>query len=363
MRFYPYLSQGLKYATYTLAAVILLIAGAALMRGKTSVPLAGRLVSPQETGVIPTVRFDSKRMIEGFTAPPDTHVLFTVGGHDIETSVAVGGRKKWENEKYWGYCFSGNEAENKKNGLIGKAMYDGRYFYSMGQRKSEAADPAPGDNNLLGILQATNKEKPDVSASVAEILRAHDTCYLMSSVLLPVGMDDDEDTANNAIERLERTDPNNPDTDRDGISDGAELFVTKTNPLNADTDLDGLFDRLEDKNANGNAETGETSPLNADTDRDGLCDGNGSGTGCPEDKTVQCKLDARGDRLCDSRPSSPIFGEDMNHNGIQDEGETSPLKAQTFNGIDDWEYKWQKFGGARPKPGTPAPQFPIPVLP
>src|SRR5262249_38598488 len=45
------------------------------------------------------------------------------------------------------------------------------------------------------------------------------------------------------------TDPHNPDTDGDGLSDGEEVtpgadgFVT--NPLSADTDGDGLDDRLE----------------------------------------------------------------------------------------------------------------------
>ncbi len=117
------------------------------------------------------------------------------------------------------------------------------------------------------------------------------------------------------------TDPNNPDTDYDGIPDGIEdadhngwvdgdgepiqptwdpwidrkwptgLWTTnwvETNPNNADSDADGLADGYgEDKNFNGRIdgdinsnrvwEAGElwqeTDPLNPDTDHDGLPDG------------------------------------------------------------------------------------------
>ena len=38
------------------------------------------------------------------------------------------------------------------------------------------------------------------------------------------------------------TDPNNPDSDGDGLSDGEEINVLESNPLNADTDGDGISD-------------------------------------------------------------------------------------------------------------------------
>jgi hypothetical protein len=57
----------------------------------------------------------------------------------------------------------------------------------------------------------------------------------------------------------------NPDPDGDGLTVEQETNLG-TDPNNADTDSDGLSDRLE-------AETYRTNPLNADSDGDGFLDG------------------------------------------------------------------------------------------
>lgn len=62
------------------------------------------------------------------------------------------------------------------------------------------------------------------------------------------------------------TDPNNADTDGDGLFDGEEVNTYKTNPKNFDTDGDGLVDSEEVK-------TYKTNPTKADTDGDGFSDG------------------------------------------------------------------------------------------
>ncbi len=62
------------------------------------------------------------------------------------------------------------------------------------------------------------------------------------------------------------TNPNDPDTDDDGLSDGAEVNTHGTDPLNPDTDGDGLTDGAE-VNVHG------TDPLNPDTDGDRITDG------------------------------------------------------------------------------------------
>ena len=62
------------------------------------------------------------------------------------------------------------------------------------------------------------------------------------------------------------TNPNDPDTDDDGLSDGAEVNTHGTDPLNPDTDGDGLLDGAE-------VNTHGTDPLDPDTDNDGLTDG------------------------------------------------------------------------------------------
>jgi OOP family OmpA-OmpF porin len=69
------------------------------------------------------------------------------------------------------------------------------------------------------------------------------------------------------------TDPFNPDTDADGLSDGEEVNgvnyngqLLKTNPLDPDTDLDALKDGEE-------ILTFKTNPTDRDTDRGGVTDG------------------------------------------------------------------------------------------
>ena len=97
------------------------------------------------------------------------------------------------------------------------------------------------------------------------------------------------------------TDPNNFDTDGDGVSDGVELglvdpiadpdgdgplqgtdperFVpdadpsTTTDPNDADTDDDGISDGDEDLDRDGATEPGESDPSEADSDGDGIPDG------------------------------------------------------------------------------------------
>src|SRR5690606_41915888 len=70
------------------------------------------------------------------------------------------------------------------------------------------------------------------------------------------------------------TDPDDPDTDDDGLLDGIEVDGSNpTDPLDADSDDDGLLDGEEDANHNGALDPGETDPNNPDTDDDGRLDG------------------------------------------------------------------------------------------
>ena len=77
--------------------------------------------------------------------------------------------------------------------------------------------------------------------------------------------DPDSDTLTNAAEILAGSDPNNADTDEDGLSDGQEVNELGTNPSVVDTDSDGVDDN--DEVTNG------TNPILADTDSDELNDG------------------------------------------------------------------------------------------
>src|SRR5690349_5055312 len=85
--------------------------------------------------------------------------------------------------------------------------------------------------------------------------------------------DPDNDGCNNGCEVSHHTDPNNPDTDNDGLKDGDEITKYLTDPLKADTDGDGLKDGQEVNGVTINGITSHSDPLKADTDGDGLDDG------------------------------------------------------------------------------------------
>ncbi|MDO9096908.1 MAG: CARDB domain-containing protein, partial [Candidatus Methanoperedens sp.] len=80
--------------------------------------------------------------------------------------------------------------------------------------------------------------------------------------------DPDQDSLTNLEEQTLRTNPRNPDTDGDILSDSDEKIKYLTDPLNRDTDGDGLTDDVEI--ALG------SNPLNPDTDGDGIPDGKDS---------------------------------------------------------------------------------------
>lgn len=65
------------------------------------------------------------------------------------------------------------------------------------------------------------------------------------------------------------TDPNDPDSDDDGLLDGEELYTTLTDPNHIDTDAEGLTDFEEVRPIAG---VPATDPNNPDSDGDGLSD-------------------------------------------------------------------------------------------
>lgn len=68
----------------------------------------------------------------------------------------------------------------------------------------------------------------------------------------------------NEKERDYGTDPTDPDTDNDGLSDSQEVSWEKSDPLDSDTDDDGLNDLNEILNG--------TNPRFPDSDGDGWLD-------------------------------------------------------------------------------------------
>ncbi|WP_434044989.1 MULTISPECIES: DUF3344 domain-containing protein [Sorangium] len=142
------------------------------------------------------------------------------------------------------------------------------------------------------------------------------------------------------------TDPNNgdddvppTDTDGDGLSDDLEDLIG-TDPNDADSDDDGVIDGQEPNFSDDHDGDGLINALDPDSDGDGLFDGTELGLPCDNAATdaaaESCIADA--DPTTTTHPLDPDTddggvtdgAEDANHNGAIDEGETDPN-----NGDDD----------------------------
>ncbi|HIE24607.1 MAG TPA: hypothetical protein EYP74_01260 [Anaerolineales bacterium] len=135
--------------------------------------------------------------------------------------------------------------------------------------------------------------------------------YNQTQAVIIGGEDIDGDGLLNSEEIQLGTDPQNPDTDGDGLGDGDEVKNYSTEPLNTDTDGDGLSDgdevftyktnplipdTDEDALTDGDEIVHQTNPLLADTDSDGLNDGAEVALG-----TDPLKADTDDDELLDGQ--------------------------------------------------------------
>jgi hypothetical protein len=152
--------------------------------------------------------------------------------------------------------------------------------------------------------------------------------------------DPDADGLANCSEYGYGTDPYNPDTDTDGLTDGEEVTTGldgyTTDPLNPDMDTDGLTDGEEYAN--------NTNPKNPDTDGDGLTDGDEVNTW----GTLATNWDTDGDYIPDlyeannvgnSPPLDPLDVTDGNTNfeltGFED---NNPNFQEYWNQTDPWTF-------------------------
>jgi len=163
-------------------------------------------------------------------------------------------------------------------------------FLSAGVGVMKYADDINGDNGWdatiragLGVMYHFNDEwalRLEYQNFVAGSAQQSDANTLLSAGLcwtwgahVPANYkvaggpkDSDADGLSDAEEVALGTDPFNPDTDRDKLSDYDEVRVYHTDPLNPDTDYDGLQDGAE-------VMVYKTNPLNPDTDNGGVRDG------------------------------------------------------------------------------------------
>jgi hypothetical protein len=113
---------------------------------------------------------------------------------------------------------------------------------------------------------------------------ANKNCRFDSGESDPRTSDTDGDGLDDGQERVNGTDFLNPDSDDDGILDGAEVDSGCMNPRSEDTDGDGIPDGVEDGNGDGQIGTcanrqyavscaqGESDPCSTDTNGDGTPD-------------------------------------------------------------------------------------------
>ncbi|TSC99911.1 MAG: lipoprotein [Candidatus Peregrinibacteria bacterium Greene1014_49] len=295
--------KSLQWLTVSLGVLTLAVVSTAVEQG-TSVE--GRLLPPHMRGAIPWKTISADQMGKGTTAPADTNVIIQIPDDAKQMTLDVLTGYRGKDIRFWGYCFPENY---DRDSALTKKRFPGTVFLSKRERELRLEQQMnlrqqhfTVENNLTE--EDLNQERV-YRGSIRhqqEVFRGGTSCFLMTERPLPIGTDNDKDRANTAIERDVGSDPQNADTDADGVQDGAETFFLATNPVLRDSDGDGLIDGIEDKNFNGRRDLDETDATKWDTDADGLCDG-----------------------LCKVEKGQKLRGEDKNINGVLDEGEFNPL--------------------------------------
>jgi eukaryotic-like serine/threonine-protein kinase len=118
-------------------------------------------------------------------------------------------------------------------------------------------------NTQSSQLTQQNQETQRAGQVTVQAAAVEATSAALTAVALG---DDDRDGLSNQKELELGTDPGNPDTDKDGLTDGQEVNEYGTDPKKKDTDNDNLSDGDE-------VNRYQTIPTNPDTDGDGVLDG------------------------------------------------------------------------------------------
>ncbi len=121
--------------------------------------------------------------------------------------------------------------------------------------------------------------------------------------------------------------PNNPDTDADGLKDGEELKLGLM-PGEVDSDNDGIRDIDEAQNWYGYDQNWWTNPMSKDTDKDGILDG----VECPERVPPKPMVSGWTPGVCrdidlDNNPD--VFDQDDDNDGVPSIVDASPYAHDT----------------------------------
>ena len=104
--------------------------------------------------------------------------------------------------------------------------------------------PPSTDETATPTVEPTPETVPATEATSTNVT----TKTTNDSILFGEQIDSDKDGLDDVREKQNGTNPNNPDTGGDGLSDGDEVLIWKTNPLNPDTDGDTHSDGKEVRN-------------------------------------------------------------------------------------------------------------------
>ena len=210
----------LKICVFSIIAASVAVALIFTLGNRSEVPIPTLSLEPAE---IPALSFAAKligrkdgveihhftaeEVEAGFTAPADKHVLFDCPD-DITAGINVEvahGSLYWNNVRFWGYEYSGNEVANMEDGKTGLELFDGRFWLSGKEFESSP--------------QYRYLHTKDQNGSEMDMI-ASKRYYLMV--------------------------------------DGTEEETFRVSCL--DTDNGGLNDGVEDINGNGQIDEGETDP-------------------------------------------------------------------------------------------------------
>lgn len=183
-------------------------------------------------------------------------------------------------------------------------------------------------------MHAEAENAPTASIQLAEtVLVDNEEITLCAEVSFASMADSDGDGLPDLAESLLSTDPLDPDTDKDGLTDGQEVSELETDPLKTDTDGNGTTDDLEDCDGDGLGNLFEyqngLNPIVSDTDLDGISDGEERQLG-----TDPLNPDSDGDGAPDGLESSaggnPLQREDTFTEIVETEpvGEHQPLSVR-----------------------------------
>lgn len=155
----------------------------------------------------------------------------------------------------WGKVY--NDVTNPNSDKLGDACDDDKDNDGLTNAQETSLGPGGANHSLCPSATAnTDPLKMDTDgdgvADKAECLLGSDPASAASKPSPPVSADDpDRDGLSTSVETQIGTDPNNADTDGDGVRDSVEVKGYNTNPLAANTDGDACGDAREIASING----------------------------------------------------------------------------------------------------------------